>query len=310
MNILFSVLIPAYKAAYLQECLDSVLCQTYNEFEIVIVNDASPEGIDEIVGSYNDKRIKYYRNEINCGAENVVKNWNKCLDYSTGEYIICMGDDDRLLPNCLKEYYHLIMKYPGIGLLHGWTEIIDSNSSIIELTTHRCEYESAMSLLWHRIHAYSSQFIGDFCFNATLLKKEGGFHSLPLAWGSDDISAIKAASYSGVANTQQVVFQYRRSIQTISSGGNLQQKMVAVREKEKWLCAFLLNSICTNKEDELYRTQLFKDIPTVIDREKSVLIYYSFKKESLFKVFYWFKHKKDFGLTTRTILKGIIKSLA
>lgn len=59
----------------------------------------------------------------------MVDNWNICLGYATGDYAICMGDDDKFLPNCLEEYVRLIAKYPGIGLLHGWTEIIDENST-------------------------------------------------------------------------------------------------------------------------------------------------------------------------------------
>lgn len=125
----FSILIPAYKKAYLQECIDSILRQTYECFELIIVDDASPEDLYSIVSLYSDPRIKYYRNEKNCGAANVVDNWNICLGYATGDYAICMGDDDKFLPNCLEEYVRLIAKYPGIGLLHGWTEIIDENST-------------------------------------------------------------------------------------------------------------------------------------------------------------------------------------
>ena len=100
-----------------------------------------------VVDQFHDSRIKYYRNEKNCGAINVVDNWNICLSYAIGDYVICMGDDDKLLPNCLEEYVKLIKKYPNIGLLHGWTEIIDEKSNPIRLTVHRCEFESAISLM-------------------------------------------------------------------------------------------------------------------------------------------------------------------
>ena len=74
----FSVLIPAYKRQYLQECIDSVLSQTFQDFEIVIVDDCSPEDIKSVVYLFNDSRISFYRNEANCGAVDVVDNWNKC----------------------------------------------------------------------------------------------------------------------------------------------------------------------------------------------------------------------------------------
>src|SRR5574344_1437663 len=100
----YSITIPSYKSTFLNECIDSVLCQTYNDFELIILNDASPENIDDIISKYEDPRIRYYKNKINVGAVNVVDNWNKCLEYAKGNYIICMGDDDKLAPNCLEEY--------------------------------------------------------------------------------------------------------------------------------------------------------------------------------------------------------------
>lgn len=158
----FSILIPAYKLAFFKECLDSILVQTYKDFEIVIVNDSSPEDLDSVVLKYSDSRIKYFKNEKNCGVINVVDNWNISLSHATGDYVICIGDDDKLLPNCLEEYSKLLDKYPDIGLLHGWTEIINERSEVVKPTTHRCEFESALSLMWHRMHAYEQQFIGDF----------------------------------------------------------------------------------------------------------------------------------------------------
>ena len=67
-GLLFSVLIPAFKAKYLRECIDSILNQSYSRLEVIIVNDASPEDLDSIVQGYNDERIKYYVNENNFGA--------------------------------------------------------------------------------------------------------------------------------------------------------------------------------------------------------------------------------------------------
>ena len=102
-SIKFSITIPAFKARFLKECIESILVQTYDNYELIIVNDASPEDLDSIVSSFEDSRIRYYKNEIGFGGYNVVLNWNKCLDYCTGDYMICMGDDDKLLPCCLEE---------------------------------------------------------------------------------------------------------------------------------------------------------------------------------------------------------------
>lgn len=235
----FSITIPAYKSTFFKECIDSILVQTYEDFELVIVNDASPEDLDSIVYSYNDVRIRYYKNEKNCGAINVVDNWNKCLAYALGDYVICMGDDDRLLPNCLEEYVKLMEKYPGLGVYHAWTEIIDEDGNFFKLQHPRPEYESALSLIWNRWNGRSTQFIGDFCFERETLNNSGGFYFLPMAWASDDITAVIAADGKGIANTQMVCFQYRENRRTITSTGNWKTKIEATIQEEAWYRDYL-----------------------------------------------------------------------
>ena len=78
----YSFVLPAYKAAYLKEAIDSILNQTYKEFELIIVNDASPEGVDAIVRSYDDPRIQYYVNAENIGGKDLVAQWNYSITYA------------------------------------------------------------------------------------------------------------------------------------------------------------------------------------------------------------------------------------
>lgn len=304
--MLFSILIPAYKSRYLKEAIDSCFSQTYKYFEIIIVDDASPENLKSIIDDYSDERLYYYRNQNNCGAINVVDNWNICLSYAKGDYVICMGDDDRLLPNCLEEYAMLIEKYPGIGLLHGWTEIIDEDSNVVSLTTHRCEYESAMSLAWHRSHAYELQFIGDFCFNTEWLRSQGGFYKLPLAWGSDDISAIIGAMKNGVANTQVPVFQYRRNRYTISSTGNTMIKVDAIIAENKWYKEFL-EFYKGDKNDCIYASEMKDSLNRRFQKKLGLTIAYQLRNNRL-KILYWIKNKTKYHLNKQTLIYAFIQS--
>lgn len=238
INILFSILIPAYKSTYLRAAIESCIWQKYPLWELIIVDDASPEDLRGIVNDFNDERISYYRNTRNYGAINVVDNWNKCLSFSKGDYIICMGDDDVLLPCCLNEYVSLISKYPNLGLYHAWTEIIDEEGNFLDIQHPRPEYEGVMSLCWNRWNGRNRQYIGDFCFEAEILKRDGGFYKLPLAWASDDITAVRAASVKGVANTQVICFQYRENRQTLSNTGNTKVKIDAILQEREWFSTF------------------------------------------------------------------------
>lgn len=304
----FSILLPTYKDKFLKECIDSILQQNYKDFELIIVNDASPYDISSIVSNFSDDRIRYYVNEKNIGSLNLVDNWNKCLGYAKGEYIICMGDDDKLLPNCLEEYAKLIDQYTGIGLLHGWTEIIDENSVPFLMTTHRGLHESAMSLCWHRkMGAYSLQFIGDFCFEREWLVKQGGFFKLPLAWGSDDISALIGASKNGVANTQVPVFQYRRNRYTISSTGNVNIKLQAIKEQRKWYNKFL-STTADNTIDKLYQAELNAKIEHLFDKGIGLTIASSLKSDGRLSLLHWILNALKYGISKKALVYAFIQS--
>lgn len=303
----FSITIPAYKQKYLYEAIESCLAQTYKDFELIIVDDASPEDLKSVVDRFQDSRIRYYRNEKNCGALNVVDNWNISLGYATGDYVICMGDDDKLLPNCLEEYFKLINRYSDIGLLHGWTEIINEDSIPTRLTCRRCEYESVYSLMWHRLNVYSNQFIGDFCFKSDLLKENGGFYKLPLAWSSDDLSAYIAASYNGVANTQAVVFQYRVNSQTISSTGNADSKMDASISYFNWIHNYISRPTA-NHEDEMFRQQLLNEFDKHFESKKAYTIAMDLKSHNILRFFYWLQNADRWSITVKCLLKAIKKA--
>ena len=308
MNCLFSITIPAYKDTFLKECIDSVLSQTYTYFEIVIVNDASPYDIDSIIQSYDDKRIRYYKNEKNYGAVNVVYNWNKCLEYAKGNYIICMGDDDILLPNCLEDYYSLISKYPGLGVYHAWTEIIDEHSKFKMITAASCEFESVYSLLWHRWNCRRRQFIGDFLFDAELLRDNGGFKYFPLAWGSDEISATIAAIPYGIANTQTICFAYRENSQTISKTGDAELKLKATCEVEKW-CENFLEFEPEDKLDKKYWICLCEQKNKYFNREKALEVAIDLREHFFLGFWKWFRKRQLYGLSNRILFFAFFESL-
>lgn len=259
MTARFSILLPTYKRSFLKECIDSILAQTYESWELIIVNDASPEDIRGIVETYTDPRIRYYENQQNIGAKQLVKQWNYCLSLAKGEYVICMGDDDRLKPNCLETYAQLIARYPNVAVLHGQTDIIDEFGQLLRHTPSRPEIESAMSLLYHRMVDRMPQFIGDFCYRTADLRAKGGYYDLPYAWGSDDISAFQAADTHGIANTQETVFEYRDNNGSITRHPHVAGKICAIIRESRWIRKFLRKPV-DNEQDQLYRRQLRRQL--------------------------------------------------
>ena len=251
----FSIAIPAYKPHFLKEAVESVLCQTCADWELVIVDDCSPSDLRCIVSPYlTDERIFFYRNDKNFGALDVVDNWNKCLEYCSGDYGICMGDDDKLLPGCLEDLETLISRYPSQGVYHIQTEIIDASGTVIRKLDPRPEFESSLEMIVRRWRG-REQFIGDFCFDRSLLTRNSGFYKLSLAWGSDDISSFIAARGNGdgikdgIANTGRVGFQYRNNGETITSSGNVDVKVGALVKCYEWFDSFFAERLLKNEGD-------------------------------------------------------------
>ena len=231
----FSITIPAYKTRFLDEAIHSVIAQTYQDWQLVIVDDCSPEDLKSIVEPYlADSRVEYYRNEKNCGAMDVVDNWNICLSHCTGDYVICMGDDDRLLPNCLEEYKMLIEKYPELNVYHARTSIIDKAGTPIETQAERPDYETCQEMLDSQWREARKQFIGDFLFSRRWLNENKGYIKFPLAYCSDWATANLAAKEKGIANSNTVMFEYRSHGDTISRSQDLRLTFIACDEAFRW----------------------------------------------------------------------------
>ncbi|NQU85768.1 MAG: glycosyltransferase family 2 protein [Mariniphaga sp.] len=308
MKIKFSIGLPAFKGKFLHESLNSVLKQSYANFELIIVNDCSPDPIREIVESYTDNRIKYFENEINIGSESVIKNWNKCLEKASAEYFVLMGDDDIMEPGYLEEFIKLINKYPELKIFHCRTKLIDENSNTTGLTPLCPDYESVYDNIWHRINGYRIQYISDFVYHTESLKKNNGFYDLPLAWYSDDVSSYIASKEKGIAYTAKPVFKFRYSSISISGSGNPAKKMHAFLGFEKWLIEFLKVKP-SNEKDSILHQSIIDNYPTFRKRNLYFVLLNSYKTKNILKAFFWIKNKKKFSLKYSEIFLSVLKYL-
>jgi glycosyltransferase involved in cell wall biosynthesis len=94
-----SVCVPSYRGEpHIAAAIDSVLAQSFADFELLIVDDDSPDGTARVVARYADPRIRFFRNERNLGAQ---ANWNRCLELARGRYLKLLPQDDVLAPDCL-----------------------------------------------------------------------------------------------------------------------------------------------------------------------------------------------------------------
>ena len=123
-----SVCIPTYRgAAHIAETIESVLAQSFADFELVIVDDASPDETGQVVARYRDARLRYVRSECNAGVE---ENWNRCLRFARGRYFKLLPHDDLIAPDCLARQVAVLEadRDERLALVFCARRIIDSRS--------------------------------------------------------------------------------------------------------------------------------------------------------------------------------------
>ena len=198
MNMFFSFVMPAYKARFLSEAIDSILKQTYQDFELVIVDDASPENLHAVVDQFTDSRIRYAINEKNIGGHDLVENWNHCLQMAKGEYVILATDDDMFEADFLSDVARLIEKYPDADLIRSGVKKIDEKGKVLDEEFPLKEYMTPRELALFYAKGGTISCVSNYVFRKSALDAIGGFVSFPRAHYSDDATAL-ALSIHGVA---------------------------------------------------------------------------------------------------------------
>src|ERR1700732_62846 len=108
-----SFVVPCYKLDHLlPECVKSILSQTYSDFEVLIMDDCSPDNTAEVARSFRDPRVKHIRNQPNLGH---LHNYNKGINLTRGKYVWLISADDYLRkPHILKRYVDLLDAHPNV----------------------------------------------------------------------------------------------------------------------------------------------------------------------------------------------------
>lgn len=131
-----SVLMPVYNTEeeYLREAIESILNQTFTDFEFIIINDGSDNNAEDVILSYNDKHIKYIKKEKNQG---LIETLNEVLEIAQGEYIARMDSDDVSLPERFEKQVNFLDKNPDVDVLGTWFNCFPRNRVVKTFTNDK-----------------------------------------------------------------------------------------------------------------------------------------------------------------------------
>lgn len=216
--IKYTFLLPAYKAHFLKESLESIKKQTYKDFKVLVSDDCSPENLKAIYDEVccEDTRFKYRRNDENMGGESLVSHWNLLVSMCDTEFLIIASDDDIYDSHFLEEIDKLQIKFPNVDLLRARVKNINEIGELRAEDAIYKEYVEHIGFIYQKHFNNALRCIANYVFRREPLVAKGGVIDFPLAWFSDDATVIMMAE-NGLANTKDILFGFRSTEESISS---------------------------------------------------------------------------------------------
>ncbi|MBB3119608.1 glycosyltransferase family 2 protein [Pseudoduganella violacea] len=119
-----SVVMPAYNAAaFLQEAIDSILAQTFTDFELIVINDGSTDATVSLLAQQSDPRVRVVDNGVNRG---LIYTRNLGIDLATAPFIAFLDSDDLAFPQRLQRQYDYLQQHPEVDAVGCWSQPIDA----------------------------------------------------------------------------------------------------------------------------------------------------------------------------------------
>jgi glycosyltransferase involved in cell wall biosynthesis len=197
---LMTVLMPVYNAErFLREAMDSILQQTFADFEFLIIDDGSTDTSIDIIQSYNDPRIRLVRNEKNIGISATL---NKGIELASAELIARMDADDISYPERLKKQYEYMRSHPDCGMLSTWARVITHDKKFVRLERYRSNF------YYYNLTFECWIYHPTIVFTKTAVK-DAGMYSMPYSEDYDLFWQI-ARRYK-IANLTEPLVDYRLS---------------------------------------------------------------------------------------------------
>jgi glycosyltransferase involved in cell wall biosynthesis len=208
-----TVFIPVYNAEkYLKECLDSILTQTFTDFELLLIDDGSTDGSAAIIAGISDSRIRYVKNEKNLG---IARTRNRGLELARGEYIAFIDSDDISVPQRLEKQVAFMDANPQVGICGGWVQELYPDGTLIkgELRQYPAGDAEIREMMYWNCPLWNPSVI----MRKAVIDAHGIRHNTEFISASDFDLFVKIGKVSSMANLPEIMHLYRRHENQITS---------------------------------------------------------------------------------------------
>lgn len=211
---------------YLTEAITSVLCQTYSNFEFIIIDDCSTDGSSEIISAFEvaDNRIRVLRNEVNTGAVGFAKNLNLGIKVSKGEYIARMDADDVCHKDRFRAQIEYLEQNKDIELVGCSVDVINEDSKVQYSVCSK--FDPSLALLKR-----------NEIFHPTIMfRKESNFYREKMWYCEDyDLYLRLLSEKREIRNLPEILLKYRVLTGSISRTKAYTQHLFSLKAKEYYL---------------------------------------------------------------------------
>jgi hypothetical protein len=254
-----AIIIPAYRARYLETAMASIVEQTDQRFSLYVFDDASPDPIADLVKQYDSIRpISFHRFDKNLGGTSLVKHWQRCLELTTEPWVWLFSDDDLMDPTCVERF---LKELGNSGSRHNLyrfnTRSVDATGMVIcENEPHPC-LESGENFLITRFQDKTTSILQELVFSRLAYERTGGIPDFPLAWAADDAFIAKLGTSQPIKTIAGPRISWRRSginISTDISPAYAQKKNTACQMHVNWALEFFAQ--CPGSADGITLAEL------------------------------------------------------
>ncbi|UPT65207.1 MAG: glycosyltransferase [Sphingobacteriales bacterium JAD_PAG50586_3] len=207
MQPLISVILPAYNAGpYIAEAIQSILDQTFYDFELIIVNDCSTDNTEEQILAIPDTRIQYIKNAQNSG---LIYNLNLGFSLAKGKYIVRMDADDISLPTRIAEQVAFMEANPEIGISGTWFQSFGKNNKLGKYEED--DVQIKLQMLYHCRFCHPTVIIRKQIVDSHKLQ-----YSATFAHAEDYELWARMAFITRFANIPKVLLKYRIHLDNVT----------------------------------------------------------------------------------------------
>jgi len=217
---LVSILLPCYNGEkYLQECIQSIMKQTYNHFELILVDDGSTDNSEKIIRRYHDSRIRFIKNKKNKGIRYSL---NRALSLVKGRYVARLDSDDQMHPQRLEKQVQFLERSPSVALVGSGHYVVDMIGRPLNLMDYPIKDKDIRSRIWFR-----NPFSHPAIMVRTEVLKEFGY-SDRYKYCEDYYLWFRIAERYEIANLPDYLTFYRVHDKNISSSHQKMQRQHAL----------------------------------------------------------------------------------